>query len=91
MHKPENQALKIQRRNKPGINMATVIQEHTKCVGCGACAAICPKYWEMGGDGKAHIKGSTGSGEEEVLELENLECNSDAANACPVKCIRVEE
>ena len=71
--------------------MATVIQEHTKCVGCGACAAICPKYWEMGGDGKAHIKGSTGSGEEEVLELENLECNNDAANACPVKCIRVEE
>jgi len=71
--------------------MVSVIQEHNKCVGCGACAAICPKYWEMGGDGKAHLKGSTGSGDEAILELPEAECNTDAANTCPVKCIRIEE
>ena len=71
--------------------MAKVIQERNLCVGCGACAAICPKYWEMGGDGKAHLKESTTTGENHILMVENVECNTDAANACPVKCIKIEE
>lgn len=71
--------------------MAKVIHERNLCVGCGACAAICPKYWEMGGDGKSHLKGATVSGESHILMVEGAECNKDAANACPVKCIKVEE
>ena len=71
--------------------MPKVIQERNLCVGCGACAAICPKYWEMGADGKAHLKESTVTGESHILMVENVECNKDAANACPVKCIIVEE
>lgn len=71
--------------------MAKVIQDRNACVGCGACAAICPKYWEMKGDGKAHLKGSVVSGDEHILMVENAECNADAANACPVQCIRIEE
>ncbi|MBD3397715.1 ferredoxin [Candidatus Micrarchaeota archaeon] len=71
--------------------MAKVIQEREKCVGCGACAAICPKYWEMSGDGKSRLKGSNVVEGKHVLVLEDVECNKDAANACPVKCIMVEE
>jgi ferredoxin len=71
--------------------MAKVIQERKLCVGCGACAAICPKYWEMGGDGKSHLKGSIVSGGSHILMVEDPECNMDAANACPVQCITVEE
>ena len=71
--------------------MAKVIHERNLCVGCGACAAVCPKFWEMGGDGKSHLKGATTSGESHILMVEDPACNKDAANACPVKCIKVEE
>jgi ferredoxin len=74
-----------------GLKMAKVIHEKNTCVGCGACAAVCPKYWEMGGDGKSHLKGSAAAGDNFELTLENVECNTDAANACPVKCIKIEE
>lgn len=71
--------------------MAKVIQEREKCVGCGACAAVCPKYWEMKGDGKSFLKESTIIEGNHVLTLEDPECNTEAAEACPVKCIKVEE
>ncbi len=71
--------------------MAKVIHERNNCVGCGACAAICPKYWEMGGDGKSKLKGGVASGDNFMLVVESAECSKDAANACPVKCIKVEE
>ena len=71
--------------------MAKVTFIKEDCIGCGSCAAICPSYWEMGDDGKAHLKEST---EEEdgtfTRELESLECNSDAAQSCPVQCIKAE-
>ena len=38
-----------------------VIHEIEKCIGCGACAAVCADYWEMK-DGKAHLKGSKAVG-----------------------------
>lgn len=25
------------------------------CIGCGACAGICPDVFELGGDGYAHV------------------------------------
>jgi ferredoxin len=71
--------------------MAKIIQEREKCVGCGACAAVCPKHWEMNADGKASPKGSTVIEGKHVLVLEDVECNRDAANACPVRCISIEE
>jgi len=71
--------------------MPKVLQERNLCVGCGACAAICPKYWEMSADGKSHLKGSTTTEGKHILMVEDAECNTDAANACPVKCIHIEE
>ncbi len=72
--------------------MNKVIQERDKCIGCGACASMCPKFWEMGEDGKANLKGATNADNEKYeLELENVECNNEAADACPVQCIAVSQ
>ncbi|MBT5022626.1 ferredoxin [Candidatus Woesearchaeota archaeon] len=63
--------------------MAKVKIEHNKdmCIGCGACAAACDN-WEMGDDGKAHPK---------KTELDEVGCNQEAADNCPVSCITVVE
>jgi len=58
-----------------------ISQDHEKCIGCGACVGACPDNWEMGDDGKAKPKSRDS----------DLECNKDAAEACPVKCITVTE
>jgi len=68
-----------------------VIQEYKKCIGCGSCAATCPKYWEMDGDGKAKLIGSELNSKEENYELDigEVGCNQNAADVCPVQCIHV--
>lgn len=70
-----------------------IIHEREKCIGCGACAAVCPKYWKMQEDGKVKILGSkvnpkTGNCE---LEVEKIECNQEAADACPVNIIYIKK
>jgi ferredoxin len=73
--------------------MIKIIQERDICIGCGACASLCPKHWEMYGDGRATLIGGslnpdTGNYEKEVDEVG---CNQDAADACPVQCIIVSK
>ena len=75
--------------------------EHDRdiCIGCSACASVCPKHWFMENDGKSsmynHTK--TGNGEEEILGTnkepltEDFEDNMDAAESCPVNCIHIKE
>jgi len=46
-----------------------------KCIGCGACASICPQGFELGKDGKAHVKNAKAS------------CVADAMSSCPVDAI----
>jgi len=68
-----------------------IIHEKEKCIGCGSCAALCPKYWELGEDGKAHLlnaKGNPKTGNEE-LEIEKIACTEEAAQACPVQIIHI--
>ncbi len=55
--------------------------EEEKCIGCGACTAVCPDNWEMK-ENKAHPKKTT---------LKEVGCNKEAADTCPVDCIHVEE
>jgi len=64
--------------------------EREKCIGCGSCAALCPKYFEMADDGKSHIKNATKQDVEE-LETAKLECAESAAEACPVQCIHINK
>ena len=64
-------------------------REH--CIGCGACVATCPDFWEMVDDGKSHLKGSKKQGATEVLEINELSCNQDAADICPVEIIKIKK
>ncbi len=51
-----------------------------KCIGCAACAAQCDNF-EMNGD-KAVPKQS---------EVDDIGCNNDAKDACPVDAIKITE
>jgi len=68
--------------------MSKIILEREKCIGCGSCQAMCPKYFELIEDGKSHIKDSTKQ-EVEELEVEKLECAESASEACPAQCIHI--
>jgi ferredoxin len=68
-----------------------IIQEHNKCIGCGSCVAICPKYWEIADDGKSKLKGATIDKNKYELEVNKLECNQQAADVCPVQCIIIKK
>jgi ferredoxin len=67
-----------------------ITQDQSACIGCGACAAICPTDWKMGSD-KAELISGKKEGNLFVKEVENAGCSKDAENACPVKCIKVEK
>ena len=68
-----------------------VIYDREACIGAAACAAVDPKNFEMNKDGKADLKG----GKEEkglwLLETDELGELKEAADACPVDAIKVEE
>lgn len=74
--------------------------EHDRdiCIGCSACASVCPKYWTMASDGKSNLEGHTeddignqslGTNENPITE--DFEANLDAAESCPVNCIHIFE
>jgi len=73
--------------------MVKIIQERDKCIGCGACVAVCPDYWEMSDDGFATLKASKKNNQTGNYELEiddgAVSCNNGAADSCPVKIIKV--
>lgn len=71
--------------------MVKIIQDHENCIGCGSCAMLCPKFWEMNyDDGKAILKdGKKNKKGEYELQVENIECNQDAADSCPVQVIKI--
>lgn len=70
--------------------MAKIKLEREKCIGCGSCQAVCPKYFELIDDGKSHIK-EAAKAEIEELEVEKIECAESASEACPVQCIHIEK
>ena len=67
-------------------------QEREKCIGCGTCVAVCPDFWSMGDDGKSNLKGAQDNGQGSFeLEIAEAGCNKEAASACPVQIIKIEE
>lgn len=74
--------------------MPKIVHDTVNCIGCGACAAICPDFWELGDDSKAHLKGGKVTKEhgeviKEELTVKQLGCNKDAAESCPAKVISI--
>lgn len=69
-----------------------IIQEREKCIGCGSCAAVCSKYWEMVEDGKSKLLNSKPNSKSIYeLEVQEVGCNQEAADVCPVQCILIEK
>lgn len=70
-----------------------LIHDRPVCIGCGACAVIAPKFWEMNDDGKSDIIGGKHVGEIQELELDqkDFDINFEAAESCPVECIHIED
>ena len=70
-----------------------IIHNRPDCIGCGACAAICDKFWEMDNDGKSNIinakKLDNGTEELEIKE-QDFEANKEAAESCPVNVIHLK-
>lgn len=54
--------------------------DQKECIGCGACTVICPDVFELGDDGKSHVKDPKGASEDKIKE---------AADACPVDAINL--
>ncbi|ASJ10021.1 ferredoxin [Thermococcus sp. P6] len=55
------------------------------CIGDAICASLCPDVFEMNDEGKS-------TPIVDVIEDEELyNCATEAAEACPVSCIYIEE
>jgi ferredoxin len=50
------------------------------CIGCGACISVCDLFELVEGKSK-HKKG----------EVEEISCEKEAADTCPVQAIKIEE
>ncbi len=65
------------------------------CQGFGACVELCPQFFQLSDvDGKSTIEGSKKIVKEnevvaEILELDELECVREAAEACPFIAIHI--
>ena len=65
------------------------------CQGFGACVELCAQFFQLSDvDGKSSIKGANKIMKEnqvvaETLELDELECIREAAEACPFNAIHI--
>jgi len=58
-----------------------IVHDRGACIGCGACASVCPDNWVMEGD-KSKPKKTT---------VNEIGCNQEAADSCPVHCIKIKK
>jgi ferredoxin len=70
--------------------MAIIKLERSKCIGCGSCTAMCPKFFKMEDDGRSSIVGVKIS-EMQELEINKIDCTEAAVDVCPVQCINIEK
>jgi ferredoxin len=70
----------------------TLQHDRPNCIGCAACEAVAPDFWEMNSDGKSDIKKGKNidNGWQELdFEDKDLSLNKDAADSCPVNVIHI--
>ncbi len=70
-----------------------VVHEIDVCIGCGACAAVADRLWDMdSASGKARLKeGKKVEGNKTEKEFEDVDMPDfkTSAESCPVNCIHV--
>ncbi|MFA6909378.1 MAG: ferredoxin [Patescibacteria group bacterium] len=71
-------------------NIIRIVHDREGCIGCGACAVLCEKYWRMDNDGMASLIGGKKAGKNFERVVENIECNQEAADGCPVAVIHIK-
>jgi len=70
----------------------TLQHNRPDCIGCAACEAVAPDFWEMKEDNKSDIKGGRNrdDGWQELdLKEKNFQENKEAAESCPVNVIHI--
>ena len=60
--------------------MSKIEVDENLCIGCGHCASVCPECFEIGDDGKSHVKN-------EACETCDL---AEVAEDCPAGAISYE-
>ena len=63
--------------------------DHTVCQGFGACVELCSKFKLSDEDGKSHVEDAKKVSDGEAVELDELECHTQAAEACPFNAIHI--
>lgn len=66
-----------------------VIIDHTVCQGFGACVELCSKFVLSDEDGKSHVECAKKKENTETVELDELDCHKQAAEACPFNAIHI--
>jgi len=75
-------------------NLAQYTLQHDRpnCIGCAACEAVAPNFWEMNSDGKSDIKNAKNvdNGWQQLeIEEKDFNANKEAADSCPVNVIHI--
>lgn len=76
-----------------GVKKISLCHKRNDCIGCGSCAMLAPKRWQMNPeDGKSDLVGGELKGEFFVAKIDEEEraLNKQAADACPVSIIRLD-
>jgi ferredoxin len=63
--------------------------DHNTCQGFGACQELCAKFEVSDEDGKSHVEGATKTTDGEAVELDELDCHRESAEACPFNAIHI--
>ena len=63
--------------------------DHSVCQGFGACVELCSNFDLSDEDGKSHVKGAKKTSSGETVELNQLSCHKQAAEACPFNAIHI--
>jgi ferredoxin len=63
--------------------------DYNVCQGFGACEELCSNFKVGDEDRKSHVEGAKKVSDGETIELDELECHKQAAEACPFNAIHI--